>query len=97
MTNECNVTEWNGTERTTVRDGVRLCRLVEVLSGRCGDKSVLRAAKFPATSRAARLHNVAAALAAAKDCGVELPASWAHVTPADIVDGHLANTLVGAV
>jgi abnormal spindle-like microcephaly-associated protein len=33
---------------TDLRDGVRLCRLVEVLSGRCGDKSVLRAAKFPA-------------------------------------------------
>ena len=76
-----------------LRDGVRLCRLVEVLSDRCGEKSVLRQVRFPATSRAARLHNVAAALAAARECGVELPASWAHVTPADVVDGHLANTL----
>ena len=54
----------------------RLCRLVEVLGGRAGDDSCLKDAKFPADSRAARVHNVQLALDAAAACGVELPGRW---------------------
>jgi len=54
----------------------RLCRLVEVLGGRTGDDSCLKDAKFPADSRAARVHNVQLALDAAAACGVELPGRW---------------------
>ena len=76
-----------------LRDGVRLCRLVEVLAGAIGDDGCVMDAKFPADSRAARTHNVRLALDAARACGVELPGKWKDVSPADVVDGHLANTL----
>lgn len=76
-----------------LRDGVRLCRLVEVLAGAVGDDGCVRDAKFPADSRAARTHNVRLALDAAVAAGVELPGKWKDVSPADVVDGHLANTL----
>ena len=76
-----------------LRDGVRLCRLVDVLGERRGDDSAVAAARFPATSRAAKLHNVRVALDAAAKLGVELPSDWSRRDPADVVDGHLANTL----
>ena len=76
-----------------LRDGVRLCRLVDVLGERRGDDSAVAAARFPATSRAAKMHNVRVALDAATKLGVELPADWSRRDPADVVDGHLANTL----
>ena len=76
-----------------LRDGVRLCRLVEVLAGAVGDDGCVKDAVFPADSRAARTRNVRLALDAAKACGVELPGKWKDVSPADVVDGHLANTL----
>ena len=71
-----------------LRDGVRLCRLVENMSERRGDDGVMRRVKFPAESRAAKAHNVRAALDTAASCGVAL-----DTNPEDIVDGHLANTL----
>ena len=78
---------------TDLRDGVRLCRLVEVLGGRTGDDSCLKDAKFPADSRAARVHNVQLALDAAAACGVELPGRWKALSAGDVVDGHLGNSL----
>ena len=41
-----------------LRDGVRLCRLVDVLGERRETTSAVAAARFPATSRAAKMHNV---------------------------------------
>jgi abnormal spindle-like microcephaly-associated protein len=73
-----------------LRDGVRLCRLVDTLGNARGDASALARASFPAQARVAKRRNVALALETAVETfGVE---GLRGVNPDDVVDGNLAAT-----
>ena len=52
-----------------LRDGLRLCRLAEVLAGRPG---LFDAARFPSDKRPLRLHNVGLALGELAQAGLAL-------------------------
>lgn len=69
-----------------LRDGVRLCKLVAVMTG---DRGVMEAAHVPATARAVRLRNVEGALHAMAAAGLRL----GDVRAADVVDGDRAKSL----
>ena len=71
-----------------LKDGVRLCRVMEFLmpgSQRLSDKL-----RMPAGSRLQKLHNVDTALGALRVSEAGLPKS---ITAKDVVDGHLEKTL----
>ena len=71
-----------------LKDGVRLCRVMEFLmpgSERLSDKL-----RMPAGSRLQKMHNVDTALGALRASGAGLPKS---ITAKDVVDGHLEKTL----
>ena len=87
-----------------LRDGVRLCRLMEVLNADIlfmsfDDKNkewkrgLLNEVHFPCASRAQKVQNVEVALRAIKDQQVGLPGTWSHIKAEDIVDGHLEHTM----
>ena len=74
-----------------LRDGVRLCRLVDALGNARGEASALARASFPADARVAKRRNVALALETAVDAfGV---VGLRRVSPDDVVDGNLAATM----
>ncbi|KAL6784966.1 hypothetical protein ACKKBG_A01865 [Auxenochlorella protothecoides x Auxenochlorella symbiontica] len=83
-----------------LRDGLRLCRLVDALTGRPG---LVDAARFPAAARPARLFNVSLALEALARHGVRLeaaapgpgatPRPGVHPAAPMLVDGDRAPTL----
>jgi hypothetical protein len=89
-----------------LRDGIRLCKLIEMLAPDVTfasiDKktqkvvehhSLLSECAFPVKTREDKLNNVRVALNAAKDVlGVALPGAWSKITPSDIVDGHREAT-----
>jgi len=84
-----------------LRDGVRLCQLIQTLEkdvtfasinkksqSVIEHHSLLSECTFPAKTRDDKLKNVRLALNAAKDvCNVTLPGAWSRISPADIVDG----------
>jgi len=87
-----------------LRDGVRLCRLMEVLNAdvlfmsydeknKEWKRSLLSEVHFPCASRAHRVQNVEVALRAIKDQQVGLPGTWSRIKAEDIVDGHLEHTM----
>ena len=87
-----------------LRDGVRLCRLMEVLNAdvlfmsyddknKEWKRSLLSEVHFPCASRSHRIHNVEVALRAIKDQQVGLPGTWSRIKAEDIVDGHLEHTM----
>ncbi|KAL6784457.1 hypothetical protein ACKKBF_B01865 [Auxenochlorella protothecoides x Auxenochlorella symbiontica] len=83
-----------------LRDGLRLCRLVDALTGRPG---LVDAARFPAAARPARLFNASLALEALARHGVRLeaaapgpgatPRPGVHPAAPMLVDGDRAPTL----
>ncbi|KAK3240251.1 hypothetical protein CYMTET_49902, partial [Cymbomonas tetramitiformis] len=77
-----------------MRDGARLCKMVEVLSK---DASSVRQRQIPATCHALKLHNNKVALAAMSAAGLPLcegPELEAYATKAaDLVSGHREKTL----
>ena len=89
-----------------LRDGIRLCKLIEMLAPDVTfasiDKktqkvvehhSLLSECAFPVKTREDKLNNVRVALHAAKDVlGVMLPGAWSKIAPSDIVDGHREAT-----
>ena len=70
-----------------LKDGVRLCRVMEFLTASQCLSDKLR---MPAGSRLQKLHNVDTALSALRSSEAGLPPS---ITAKDIVDGHLEKTL----
>ena len=87
-----------------LRDGVRLCRLMEVLNSdvlfmsydeknKEWKRSLLSEAHFPCASRAHKIHNVEIAMRVIKDQQVGLPGTWSRIKAEDIVDGHLEHTM----
>ncbi|CAB9509617.1 Abnormal spindle-like microcephaly-associated protein homolog (Fragment) [Seminavis robusta] len=66
-----------------LRDGVRLARLAEILTG-ARKNSLLQKLRVPAVSRLQKLHNVGLALSAWRNAGVTL---CEDVSPHHIVDG----------
>ena len=74
-----------------MRDGVRLCRLVDALGNARGDASALARVSFPANARVCKIRNVALALETAV---ASFDARGLNdVNPEDIVDGNLAATM----
>ncbi|KAL7563175.1 hypothetical protein ACA910_014452 [Epithemia clementina (nom. ined.)] len=67
-----------------LRDGVRLTRLLEILSD-APAKSLLLRLRLPAVSRLQKLHNVGVVLQTLRDSGVSV---GEHVMPHQIVDSH---------
>lgn len=74
---------------TDLRDGMRLCRLADVLLQTAGPQApavsaLVATCRFPASVRPARLHNVSLALEAAVRAGLRLPdkADPAHASAA---------------
>lgn len=87
-----------------LRDGVRLCRLMEVLNAdvlfmsydeknKEWKRSLLSEANFPCANRSHRIQNVEVALRAIKDQNVGMPGTWSRIKAEDIVDGHLEHTM----
>jgi len=87
-----------------LRDGVRLCRLMEVLNAdilfmsydeknKEWKRGLLNEAHFPCASRSVKIQNVEVAMRAIKDQQVGLPGTWSRIKAEDIVDGHLEHTM----
>eukprot|EP00887_Chlorella_sp_A99_P006848 scaffold2.g6848.t1 len=78
-----------------LRDGLRLCKLIDGLAAR----GLFDSARFPADKRPVRLHNVGLALAEAQRAGLSLEAiplqhrGVVTLQPADVVDGDRELTL----
>ncbi|GMI31684.1 hypothetical protein TeGR_g14159, partial [Tetraparma gracilis] len=66
-----------------LRDGVRLCRLAEILTG-TPNKSLSRQLRVPAVSRLQKLHNTNLALACLSGAGVDT----SNLSAKDVVDGN---------
>lgn len=80
-----------------LRDGVRLCRMVELLCPSYGRELSLQL-RMPAGSRLQKKHNVTLALAAMKKEGISLSGLGERgvrgdITTDDIVNGHCEKTL----
>lgn len=73
--------------RTDLRDGVRLCRVMELISGRSDLTSQCR---MPTISRLQKIHNVDVALKALLQCGYALNG---NINAKSIADGHREKTL----
>lgn len=71
-----------------VRCGVRLCRLMEILTK---NHKITESLRLPASTRMQKLHNVGVALKALEKSAAGPPPE--KPTPKDIVDGHLQKTL----
>ena len=71
-----------------LRDGVRLCRMAEILTGGPG-KSLSLQLRVPAVSRLQKLHNVNLALTSLSSSGVALSGLSAR----DVVDGNRGGVL----
>ncbi|GFO45530.1 abnormal spindle-like microcephaly-associated-like protein [Plakobranchus ocellatus] len=71
-----------------LRDGLRLCRVMELLAGEQGIMGRLRT---PAISRLQKIHNMEECFRTAQVHGLDLSASG--VTARDVVDGHREKTL----
>ncbi|XRB12231.1 abnormal spindle-like microcephaly-associated protein-like protein [Pseudoscourfieldia marina] len=78
---------------TDLRDGMRLCKLVDALAST--NPPAMDGVKYPADKRALQLHNVSLALASFKACGssVVSPTSSEEAYAREIVDGHRETTL----
>ena len=78
---------------TDLRDGMRLCKLVDALAS--PTPPAMDGVKYPADKRALQLHNVSVALASFKACGssVVSPTSSEEAYAREIVDGHRETTL----
>ncbi|PAA70421.1 hypothetical protein BOX15_Mlig018003g1, partial [Macrostomum lignano] len=75
-----------------LRDGIRLCRTLEILTG--GRTALSGQVRCPAISRLQKIRNCQAAFEALKGLGVSL--DWTPgnpIDPRDIVDGHREKTL----
>ncbi|PAA74894.1 hypothetical protein BOX15_Mlig031656g2 [Macrostomum lignano] len=75
-----------------LRDGIRLCRTLEILTG--GRTALSGKVRCPAISRLQKIRNCQAAFEALKGLGVSL--DWTPgnpIDPRDIVDGHREKTL----
>ncbi|CAG9464134.1 unnamed protein product [Pedinophyceae sp. YPF-701] len=80
-----------------MRDGLRLCRLAEVLAG-AAPGAILGHARLNARSRGAKEHNVGLALAALESAGLSLRGIATSAGPVDakaqdVVDGNRERTL----
>ena len=83
-----------------LRDGIRLCKLIEMLAPDVTfasiDKKTQKVVNVTVAlinvsvkTREDKLNNVRVALRAAKNVlGVMLPGAWSKIAPSDIVDGH---------
>ena len=76
---------------TDLRDGIRLAKLVEVLSG---DFTLLQEMRFPVSTRTNMLHNSLKILEKLQRLGVPIHARGGVVTAKDLVDGHREKTLL---
>lgn len=70
-----------------LRDGVRLCRVMELISGR---SDLTRQCRMPTISRLQKIHNVDIALKALLQCGYALTG---NIDARSIADGHREKTL----
>ena len=70
-----------------LKDGVRLCRAMEILT----NESLTGKLRMPAISKFQRIHNVDISLASLKKSVAGLPAG--NITSRDIVAGHMEKTL----
>lgn len=73
--------------RYDLRDGVRLCRVMELITGRRG---LTERCRVPAISRLQKIHNVDVALNALRDAGYVLEGD---IDAKSIADGHCEKTL----
>ncbi|GAB1599350.1 spindle-like microcephaly-associated homolog [Argonauta hians] len=73
-----------------LRDGIRLTRAVEILTGKWELTESLRA---PAISRLQKIHNVNKVLNALLGNGMDLSVNKGSISAKDIVDGHREKTL----
>ncbi|XP_014600851.1 PREDICTED: protein abnormal spindle isoform X1 [Polistes canadensis] len=73
--------------KTDLRDGVRLCRVMELISGR---SDLTRQCRVPTISRLQKIHNVDIALKALLQCGCALTG---NIDTKSIADGHREKTL----
>ncbi|XP_020277492.1 protein abnormal spindle isoform X2 [Pseudomyrmex gracilis] len=73
--------------RYDLRDGVRLCRAMELITGRRG---LTERCRVPAISRLQKIHNVDVALNALRDAGYVLEGD---IDAKSIADGHCEKTL----
>ena len=71
-----------------IRCGVRLCRLMEILTK---NQKLTESLRLPASTRMQKIHNVGVALKALENSAAGAPPE--NPTPKDIVDGHLQKTL----
>ncbi|XP_058806578.1 protein abnormal spindle [Phymastichus coffea] len=72
---------------TDLRDGVRLCRLMELITGK---RNLTCRCRVPAISRLQKVHNVSVALSALAQAGYSLAGG---IEPKCIADGHREKTL----
>ncbi|XP_066596221.1 protein abnormal spindle [Prorops nasuta] len=72
---------------TDLRDGVRLCRVMELISGR---RDITKNCRVPAISRLQKVHNVDMALKTLFQCGYTLTGG---IDAKSIADGHREKTL----
>ncbi|KAK3088489.1 hypothetical protein FSP39_019813 [Pinctada imbricata] len=75
---------------TDLRDGVRLTKVVELLSSKIGLTKKLRA---PAISRLQKVHNMEVVFNVLKEHGIDFTKHTSPIMPRDIVDGHRERTL----
>ncbi|CAI9716381.1 spindle-like microcephaly-associated homolog [Octopus vulgaris] len=73
-----------------LRDGIRLTRVIEILTGKWELTDSLRA---PAISRLQKIHNVNKVLKALLNNGMDLSLAKGSICAKDIVDGHREKTL----
>ncbi|XP_034952055.1 protein abnormal spindle [Chelonus insularis] len=72
---------------TDLRDGVRLCRVMELI---IGDKTLTNNCRLPAISRLQKIHNVELALSALSRAGYNIAGD---ISAKNISDGHREKTL----
>ncbi|KAI4502823.1 hypothetical protein M0802_001867 [Mischocyttarus mexicanus] len=73
--------------QSDLRDGVRLCRVMELISGR---SDLTRQCRVPTISRLQKVHNIDIALKALLQCGCPLTGD---IDAKSIADGHREKTL----
>ncbi|XP_049793617.1 protein abnormal spindle-like [Schistocerca nitens] len=75
------------TKLLDLRDGIRLCRVMEII---LQDETIMSKLRAPALSRLQKIHNVGLAFASLISAGFDIKS---NITSRDIVDGHREKTL----
>ncbi|XP_049942050.1 protein abnormal spindle [Schistocerca serialis cubense] len=75
------------TKLLDLRDGIRLCRVMEII---LQDENIMSKLRAPALSRLQKIHNVGLAFASLISAGFDIKS---NITSRDIVDGHREKTL----